>query len=262
MRADIAAIYRNAWAFARLCPLLFLLPVLVEFSQHIVEWQAGMYDSIAGAKAAEADALRMQLGFAKTLALLLPGYWFARFILFGGDAARARRIEWPAIGLWLILFAIQGLEQWWTLFGPPLTGIMGLTGDTGRWTGYGIVVASGILGIYLTAWNVAWAAGNASIGPLRSIRIMAGNFWYTLILVVAGVLPLMIVHYGLSFAAIFAPAILDWPLLVTDAVVVGFLALTMAGSSAIAALHAAGRKKVDLVRELGTAPSVAAPSVI
>lgn len=262
MRADIAAIYRNAWAFARLCPLLFLLPVLVEFSQHIVEWQAGMYDGIAGAKAAEADALRMQFGFAKTLALLLPGYWFARFILFGGDAARARRIEWPAIGLWLILFAIQGLEQWWTLFGPPLTGIMGLTGDTGRWTGYGIVVASGILGIYLTAWNVAWAAGNAAIGPFRSIRIMAGNFWYTLILVVAGVLPLMIVHYGLSFAAIFAPAILDWPLLVIDAVAVGFLALTMAGSSAIAALHAAGRKKVDLVREPGTAPSVAAPPVI
>lgn len=78
MKTDIQAIYRHAWAFARLCPLLFLVPVLAELAQHVVEWQAGMYDGIAGAKAAEADTLRMQFGFAKTLALLLPGYWFMR----------------------------------------------------------------------------------------------------------------------------------------------------------------------------------------
>lgn len=260
MKTDISAIYRNAWAFARLCPLLFLVPVLVEFAQHIVEWQAGMYDGIAGAKAAEADTLRMQFGFAKTLALLLPGYWFARFILFGGDAARARRIEWPAIGLWLVLFAIQGLEQWWTLFGPSLTGLAGLTGDVARWSGYAIVIAGMILGVYFTAWTAAWAAGNSTIGPVRSIRIMAGSFWYTVALIITGVLPLMIVHYGLSFAAIFAPAILDWPLLVIDAVAVGFLALTMAGASAIAAVHAAGRKNVDLTGEAGAARPVPASS--
>lgn len=247
MKTDIAAIYRNAWTFARLCPLLFLVPALVELAQHVVEWQAGMYDSIAGAKAAEADALRMQFGFAKTLALLLPGYWFARFILFGGDAARARRIEWPAIGLWLILFAIGALEQWWALFGPPLTGLIGLGGESARWTGYGLLVASGLLGVYLTAWNAAWAAGNASIGPIRSIGIMAGSFWWTIALTIAGVLPLMIVHYALGFGAIFAPALLDWPLLILDALAVGFLALTMTGASTIAAQHAAGRKGVDLV---------------
>ncbi|HEV2596974.1 hypothetical protein [Sphingopyxis sp.] len=73
MRTDIASIYRGAWAFAFACPLLFLIPVLVEFAQHVVEWRAGMYDGIAGAKAAEADPLRLQFGFAKTLAILLPG---------------------------------------------------------------------------------------------------------------------------------------------------------------------------------------------
>lgn len=246
MKTDMAAIYRHAWAFARLCPMLFLIPVLVEFSQHVVEWQAGMYDGIAGAKAAEANALRMQFGFAKTLALLLPGYWFARFILFGGDAARARRIEWPAIGLWLVLFAIHGLEQWWTLFGPSLTGLVGLSGETARWTGYAIIAAGSILGVYLVAWNAAWATGNAAIGPVRSIAIMAGSFWRTVALTIVGVLPLMILHYALSFGAIFAPPMLDWPLLVIDALAVGFLALTMTGASTVAALHAAARRKVDL----------------
>jgi len=250
MKTDIASIYRHAWAFARLCPLLFLIPVLVEFAQHIVEWQAGMYDGVAGAKAAADDPLRMQFGFAKTLALLLPGYWFARFILFSGDAARARRIESPAIGLWLILFAIHGLEQWWTLFGPPLTGLIGLTGETARWTGYALVAGGSILGVYLTAWNSAWAAGNAAIGPIRSIGIMAGSFWWTIALMIVGVLPLMVVHYALGYAAIVAPAALDWPLLIVDAVAVGFLALTMTGASTIAAQRAARRKSVDLTGAL------------
>ena len=168
MKSDIATVYRSAWAFALACPLLFLIPVLVELAQHVVEWRAGMYDGIASAKAAEADPLRLQFGFAKTLALLLPGYWFTRYILFGFDARRAARIEWPAIGLWLILFALNGVQQWWTLFGPSLTGLMGLSGTTAQWTGYALVLFSSIAGIYFMAWTVAWALGNAAIGPIRS----------------------------------------------------------------------------------------------
>ena len=257
MKSDIATVYRSAWAFAFACPLLFLVPVLVELAQHIVEWQAGMYDGIAGAKAAEADPLRLQFGFAKTLALLLPGYWFTRYILFGFDARRAARIEWPAIGLWLILFALNGLQQWWTLFGPSLTGLMGLSGTTAQWTGYALVLFSSIAGIYFMAWTVAWALGNAAIGPIRSVRIMAGSFWRTILLLLAGVLPLMIAHYALSFGAIFAPAILDWPLLLLDALVVGLLALTMAGSNAIAARHAAAVKGKDLRPEPAVARGLA-----
>ncbi|WP_428629876.1 hypothetical protein [Sphingopyxis sp.] len=246
MKTDIADIYRSAWAFALACPILFLIPALVEFAQHVVEWQGGMYDGIAGAKAAEADPLRLQFGFAKTLALLLPSYWFSRYILFGRDAARASRIEWPAIGLWLTLFALHGLEQWWTLFGPALTGLMGLAGTAAQWTGYTLILLGVVIGVYFTAWNVAWSAGNTRIGPIRSIGIMRGHFWRTITLMIAGVLPLMMAHYALSFGAIFAPALLDWPLLVIDALVVGMLALTIASSSTIAARHAAATKGVSL----------------
>ena len=259
MKSDIATVYRSAWAFAFACPLLFLVPVLVELAQHIVEWQAGMYDGIAGAKAAEADPLRLQFGFAKTLALLLPGYWFTRYILFGFDARRAARIEWPAIGLWLILFALNGVQQGWALFGPSLTGLIGLSGTTAQWTGYALILLGTVAGIYFTAWIAAWPLGNAAIGPIRSIRIMTGSFWRTVLLLLAGVLPLMIVHYALSFGAIFAPAILDWPLLILDALVVGLLALTMAGSNAVAARHAAAVKGKDLRPEPASARSSPEP---
>lgn len=260
MRTDAATVYRSAWAFAFACPLLFLVPVLVELAQHVVEGQAGMYDGIAGAKAAEADPLRLQFGFAKTLALLLPGYWFTRYILFGFDARRAVRIEWPAIGLWLILFALNGLQQWWTLFGPSLTGLIGLSGTAAQWTGYALALLGGVAGIYFMAWTVAWTLGNTAIGPIRSVRIMAGSFWRTVLLILAGVLPLMIAHYALSFAAIFAPAILDWPLLILDALVVGLLALTMAGSNAVAARHAATVKGADLRPEPALAHSSPEPA--
>lgn len=247
MKNDIATIYRSAWAFLRACPLLFLIPVAVEFAQHVVEWHAGMYDGIAGAKAAEADPLRMQFGFAKTLALLLPGYWFTRFLMFGNDARRARSIEWPAIGLWLVIFAVQALQQWWALFGPPLTDMVGLSGQVAEGAGYALAVIGMVVGIYLIAWYVAWPLGNARIGPLAAIRIMAGSFWYSVALLIAAIIPAMILHYALSFGAIVAPALFDWPLLILDSLVVGYLALMMAGANAVAARHAAAKKGISLV---------------
>jgi hypothetical protein len=57
----------------------------------------------------------------------------------------------------------------------------------------------------------------------------------------------MALHYGLSYAAIaLTPTWLDWPVLIFDALVVGLLACTMAGSGYVAARSAAARKNVDL----------------
>lgn len=249
MLKQIGSIHGDALRAAMLLPLLFLIPALVEFAQHVVEMKAGMYDSVAGAKAAAHDPMRLWFGFAKTLATILPTYWFIRFLAFR-DPARARRIEWPAFPLWLVLFAFQGVQLALGLFGPPLGAVLGLSGKIGQAAG---PLANGLwslLAIYLMALVVAWPLGNRDIGPIRSIRIMAGSFWRTIGYMVGGVLPLMALHYGLGYLAIMAtPAWLDWPVLALDALVVAWLACTMAGSGYLAAQHAAQRKGGNLAGE-------------
>ena len=245
---DFKTIYRSACRFAFACPFLFAIPLLVEMVQHVAELNAGMYSGPAGAAAAEADPLRLQLGFVKTLAITLPTYWFIRYMLFGGDAARAARLEMPAVGLWAVTFAVFALDSWLSLFGPSLVDMVRLEAEAAPWLSGAVFVASMVLTIYLTAWVVAWAVGNSSIGPIRSFRVMHGSFWYALGLFVAGFLPLMIPHYGLAIAAVlWLPPGLDWAAMIIDSVVVAFLSLTMAGATAQGALRAAERKGVSLL---------------
>lgn len=259
MGTDIRQIYRSAWIFARACPLLFLVPVIVEAAQHVVELNAGMYLGEAGARAAEQDPLRLRFGFAKTLAILLPTYWFTRFVLFGHDPARARSVEWPAIGLWLVIFALSAADMAWSLFGPPLSDLLGLQGTSATSFAIAEGVLTQIVAIYLSVWITAWPLGNARLGPIRSVRIMHGSFWYTVGLMIAGVLPLMAVHYAIAIVAVvWAPPVLDWALMAADAILVGYLALTLTGASIYAARHAADRKGVDLVPEEDLRPAAQA----
>lgn len=244
---DVRDIYGSAWAFALACPLLFLIPVVVEFAQHIVEIRIGLYDSIEGAKAAEHHGSRTIFGFWKTLAISLPTYWLYRYVVSGRDAAYARTLEPRAVMLWLAIFlpVVVGMNGL-SLFGPSLPGLFGLEGRAATT----LKVASGLLqtaiGICLTAWFVAWSQGNAAIGPRESFRIMRGFFWRTVALVLAGTIPLMVLHYG-SLVAIGQPEALVWAIMAFDSVVVGFLALTMFGANAVAAKRAAEANGVSLM---------------
>lgn len=246
MWQDIKLVYQTAWRCVWLLPLLFLISPVVEMAQHVVEIRTGMYDSLAAAKAVADNPLRMTFGFAKVIALALPTYWFVRLMAFG-DPDRAARFERPAIGLWLILFALSMVQQGYSLFGTPVGQVLGLSGKAAVWAGPVLAGLWSIVGIYLTAWVIAWTLGNWAIGPIRSVSIMAGSFWRTLGYMLACILPLMVLHYAMSYLAIaLTPAWLDWPVLFIDALVVGLLACTMAGSGYIAARSAAARKNVDL----------------
>lgn len=243
---DIKSIYRSSWSFAVACPLLFLIPVIVEMAQHAAEVHLGMYVDIASAQAAENAPLRMQFALVKVIGLSLPGYWFTRYLAYGNDPDAARRIEPVGFALWGALFTANLAIQIYSLFGPPLGPLLGLEGPTGQRFGGVLSVASTLLGIYFTAWFVAWTLGDLRIGPLRSISIMHGHFWRAIAYLAAGVIPLMIVHYAFALGSIGRPEWLVWPMLIVDSIVVGFLALTMTAPGWFAAKRAADASGVQL----------------
>ena len=255
MRGDIRRLYADAGAFALALPVLFSIPVLIEFAQHVVEIRLGLYRAGLSAAVA-ADQRRLVLGFAKTLALLLPAYWFVRYMASQRNAPYAKRVERPATTLFAVQFLLRALAQWLALFGPPIGTLVGLDGRTTGYASLIVAIGSSVIGIYFTAWFVSWPLGNVSIGPLRSITVMAGSFWRTVGYVLAGAVPLMLVHYALGYGAIGRSDVIVWLMMTVDALVVGFLALTMAGSGYLAAQTAAERSRVALRHDV-THPSAA-----
>lgn len=238
--------YRAALAFAVACPVLFLIPVVVELAQHVVELRLGMYESLAAFRAQAANPDRTVMGLLKVGAMLLPSWWFIRYIGFDGSPAAARRLDLRALGLW-------GVTLVWSLgfalldmFGPSPGGWLGL-GALGTSLLSGLIHLAGvILGFYLLPWTVAWTLGNAAIGPLVSIRLMRGYIWCAVGYAFAGALPLIVLHYALGYAAVGLPVAWAAAILVVDALVVGILTLTINGSAWLGAWHAARDQGVSL----------------
>lgn len=245
MWRDLKQLYADSAAFALALPILFSVPVVIEFTQHVVEIDLGLYQH--GGAAAVFDQRRLTLGYAKVLALLLPGYWFVRYMAFDRDADRAKRIERPAATLFGVQFGLQAVWQWLMLFGAPLGIVLGLGPRAANYVDLIAMVAVTAAAVYLTAWLVAWPLGNAGIGPLRSVVIMSGSLWRTLAYLAAGTLPLMAVHYALGYAAFGQPAWLVWILMALGAFAVGFLALTSTGAAYLAARWASWRRGVSLI---------------
>ncbi len=207
-------VHRESWAFFLACPLIVAIPIVVEFVQHVVEMQIGMYDGPSGAEAAESNALRLQVGFAKTLALSIIGYSVIRFLAGGRDKTASYRLERRAVKLFALVFALQALLAYLTLF--VFTGMTPL--------GIGFTVF-GILFAPLVARFIAAAPLGKLITPQASIRQLWRQLPWLVVFNLVAVLPLMVVHYGLGIGAIFAPGdAFKWVLLVVDSLVVGWLA--------------------------------------
>jgi len=246
MWRDLREIFVRSGRYALLCPLLFLIPVVVEMVQHIVEIRAGMYVDIAGLKAAEGDALRLIIGHVKVIALFLTGYWAARFLVFGDDAAAAPRIDPVAVRLFLPVMA-------WGLFwliavqdAPLITKAAGMPGNVAA----GVLVVSMVVSLFfeplLSAWKTAAAAGNGGIGFVRSIRLTRGIYFHAVAVSLLTMLPLMVAHYALALLAVGKAPGLVWAMMALDSLLVGLLGVAMVAAAYVIARRAAARDGIDL----------------
>lgn len=245
MWTEIKAAYRSSARVAIERPLLFALPLITEFLQHVVEYRVGMFDNIAAMEATGAHPARMAFGELKVLSLLVITYWVIRQ-LGNMDGARLR-----VLGERSSLLLFLGVMVWSMLSGlPQLYGgmVLGpyLPEKALIWLGVGYFLTFTALDLYLAVWKVGAALGNRALGIRASFRIMHGNFWWSLGFFVAMFLPLMIVHYALNGLAVGKATGLLWAMLTVDAAVVGYLGIVLVATVYGMAKRAAARAGVPL----------------
>jgi hypothetical protein len=223
IRDVFAGSARYAWA----CPLLFAVPLVAEFAQHVAEVRIGLYDSVASAQAMEAHPLRMGIGYLKILALYLTIYWGVRFWGLGNSAREARRVDPVALRLfsrvlaWGVLWTVINMAPGWLALDRailiPITIALLLLGIA--------------LEISLSAWESSAALGNPRIGFLRSIAMIRGSFWWAVGLFLLTILPLMIAHYVAFGLALGAGDARLWALMVFDSLLTAYLGAVIAANA-------------------------------
>jgi hypothetical protein len=232
--------YRESWRSLVALPLLASIPVAVELIQHAIEIYIGMYDSAAMAAATANHPARLGFGFVKVIATMLPGYWVVRYLAWR-DTHLASRFSPHAARLYVLVIAVHGVWTAINLLVAP--------------NGWGQIAASMVVGeaftALLLAWTVAAPLGNGMIGPRASLRIMRQRLLWTMAFLFGTMLPPLIVHNLLGVAGVFAPRLLLWPIMIADALFVGWLAALIAATSWFAANRAARLARVELVPSTG-----------
>ena len=221
-------VHRSSLAFAAALPLVFAIPLVAEFVQHVIEMQIGMYDGVEGAKAAENDPARMWFGLAKVAALNVVGYSIIRWLHSGGDRAFATALPARAVALFGLVLALGLLLAWLSLF-VWSDGYMGI----------GFFVFSLVFMPLIVRFVVAAPLG-VLITPLQSIRTMARDALFAISFSILAMLPLMAVHYALGIGAIFVGGnALKWAMLTLDSFVTALLAIVMTASQYVIATRPA-----------------------
>ena len=249
MWTSIKRAYADSGRIIVALPLLFALPVAAELIQHAIEYRAGMYESLAAMEAAGDDPARLGFGQLKILTLILLLYWVSRWQALrgvGGAPVLGDRLSaWLFVGVVLFALAMGMVQQFGgTWIAPFVSGESALLA-----MGIAFFLLSFALDIYLSAWKVGSALGNARLTIPASFRIVHGTFWWGLGFSVAMILPLMVLHYALAVVAIGLPDALLWAVLVFDSLLVGYLGLVLATTSYLIAERAAGRAGVALASE-------------
>ncbi|HZF42479.1 MAG TPA: hypothetical protein VEZ48_03645 [Sphingomonadaceae bacterium] len=247
MFKEVGELYRGSWRFALACPLLFAVPVAVELVQHAAELHIGMYDSVATMKALGDHPLRLGIGIAKSLSLLVAGYWFLRFMGHGEDAARAG--AWDARAARLFAPVVLWTLGWTavTLWGGAPFRLAGVGDGAILAMGVAMFVVVTLIDLYLACWKAGAAVGNPALTFTRSFTLVHGHFGWALGVFALCFLPLMVPHYAIAGLAIGQPAPVLIAMLVADSVLVGFLAVVLAGSSFLVARRATAAAGVPLL---------------
>ncbi len=206
-------------------PAVVALVVVPEFAQHVAEIHLGMFDSIAAAKLAGNDPLRMGFGYVKIAGLVLTfiasaRFWWCR--AHGGRWYDIRRLAWVRLIVGFILFMAIGSV---TELIEPLTG---------HKAPLALIVIASLLSLPYLFVMLAGLFGDRAT-PMKTL---IAKSWPWLLLL-ALLLPLLFAPlswlHGMNHRwALGAPGALVWALMVFDSLVVGLMASSVGAAMFIA----------------------------
>ncbi|WP_077146708.1 hypothetical protein [Sphingopyxis sp. KK2] len=206
-------------------PAVVALVVVPEFVQHVAEIQLGMFDSVAAAKLAGNDPLRMGFGYVKIAGLVLTfiasaRFWWCR--AHGGRWYDIRRLAWVRLIVGFLLFMAIGSV---TELIEPLTG---------HKAPLALIVIASLLSLPYLFVMLAGLFGDRAT-PMKAL---IAKSWPWLLLL-ALMLPLLFAPlswlHGMNHRwALGAPGALVWALMVFDSLVVGLMASSVGAAMFIA----------------------------
>ena len=215
--------FSDAWRFCLALPLVFLALVAVEGLQHVAEWSIGFYVSVDAFKQHANDAQRMAPGVFKVFLSYVVLYWIARWAGSGRNVRTAWRADPVAIRRFAVVVALSTVSGLFQLEGASAMHAAGLDLKTANLIVLIIMLVTYPLGFLLLPWVAGSALGGEPIGPLESARLARGSLWWAFGLTLAAMLPLMVLHYVLGYAAVGKPMAVLVPMLALDTLVAGFL---------------------------------------
>jgi hypothetical protein len=227
--SEVVALYKRIFPAMRSLPLLLLLPLAVEMLQHVVEIRLGFYD-LHGALPPEARSTRLIFGIVKVAALAVTLVLALRWWAFSDQGEPKRALRPGLRFVWgLCLFLIIQVPT--ELAEDALENGLALVPALAATRLARAVIALGITtfvsGLWL-AWSIGLLVEDRTLGFVRSVVVSAPRILTLFVYVLAGTLPLMVVHYALSYFAMGQADWIVWSANVIDAVVVCVLILAIA----------------------------------
>ncbi|TPG10910.1 hypothetical protein [Sphingomonas oligophenolica] len=239
--------FRDGWELARVLPLIVLAMMGIEFAQHLVELHLGFFSADAAVrKAASLQPLRMAFGWPKMLVLWAIGLVTIRYCV-SGDARSAIRPSTVAMRRygWVVLF--QFIPFTAILYAGPILATVGLPAS-------GLLAFRSVFGLgqqllepLLMLWFVNAALGSNGYGPAGSARTTGWLYFWALPLMFVTRVPLGLLHQLLNTWPAGREPIMQWGLLLIDALVVGALAVVLPAVQVRIARFIAERRGMGLL---------------
>lgn len=238
--SDLFGAYGNAAKICLALTTLFIAQFSVEMLQHVVEVQTG-FMTAATREGAAMHPLRMLLGWAKMITLYASCFFALRYFLTG-DRVSAMRPNSSTLRGYIPVFLWMLLPPMAMIYIYGYKDALGLTGDQAK-----LFLAVIGLGMMLIEPLLVYWYGRRAVGfngsPLQSAKITGVWYFWALLLIFIGRVPVSLLHNFLNKYAVDKGGVPLWGLMTIDSVVVAFLAMLMP------ALYARFLKRLENARD-------------